>query len=29
MLKMFVKVEPNWRNKPNNLSEFGYNDGLE
>ncbi len=29
MLKMFVKVEPNWRNKPNNLSEFGYNDGLK
>ena len=25
MLKLFVKVENDWRNKPNNLNEFGYN----
>lgn len=29
MLKLFVKVENNWRDKPNNLTEFGYNDNLE
>lgn len=26
LLKLFVKVEEDWRNKPNQLSSFGYND---
>ena len=26
MLKLFVKIEKNWRDKPNNLTEFGYNE---
>ena len=25
MLKLFVKLEKDWRNKPRNLTEFGYN----
>ena len=29
MLKLFVKVEANWRDRPNNLTEFGYNDKLD
>ena len=29
MLKLFVKIEKDWRNRPNNLTEFGYNDKLE
>ena len=29
MLKLFVKVENNWRDRPNNLTEFGYNDKLD
>ena len=29
MLKLFVKVEPNWRNNPNNLTDFGYNSKFE
>ena len=29
MLKLFVKVENNWRDRPNNLIEFGYNDKLD
>lgn len=28
MLKLFVKIEKNWRDKPNNLTEFGYNDNV-
>lgn len=26
LLKLFVKVEEDWRNKPNKLNSFGYND---
>ena len=26
LLKLFVKVETDWRNKPNKLNLFGYND---
>ena len=29
MLKLFVKVEKNWRDRPSNLVEFGYNDKSE
>ena len=29
MLKLFVKVEKNWRDRPNNLAEFGYNDKVD
>lgn len=29
MLKLFVKVEKDWRNRPNNLNDFGYNDKLD
>lgn len=29
MLKLFVKIEKNWRDRPNNLVEFGYNDKLD
>lgn len=29
MLKLFVKTEENWRNKTNNLSDFGYNNKFE
>ena len=29
MLKLFVKVEADWRNKPNNLNDFGYNSNFD
>lgn len=29
MLKLFVKTESNWRNKPNSLNDFGYNNKLD
>ena len=29
LLKLFVKVEPDWRNKPNKLNGLGYNDKFE
>jgi len=29
LLKLFVKVEEDWRNKPSKLNSFGYNDRLE
>lgn len=29
MLKLFVKIEKNWRDRPNNLAEFGYNEKLD
>lgn len=28
MLKLFVKIEKNWRDRPSNLTEFGYNDNI-
>ncbi len=28
MLKLFVKIEKNWRDRPSNLAEFGYNDNI-
>lgn len=29
MLKLFVKIEKNWRDRPSNLTDFGYNDKLD
>lgn len=29
MLKLFVKIEKNWRDRPSNLVEFGYNDKMD
>ncbi len=28
MLKLFVKIEKNWRDRPSNLTEFGYNNEI-
>ncbi len=29
MLKLFVKTKKNWRDNPNELSDFGYNENLD
>lgn len=29
MLKLFVKVEKDWRNRPNDLTEFGYSNDID